>query len=79
MTPQEHWTLRAFAILIIAACCIKCSGSQEIVINVPARPPADGSSHRLTAAEEEERRHPTPLAPKPELDAYLQGWQWWNR
>jgi hypothetical protein len=70
---------RIFALLVIAACTIKCGGTKEaIVINVAPSPNYAPSSysHRLTAAEEQEIKHPTPISPS---DAYLSDWHWWEK
>lgn len=71
MSSREHWTLRIISLLVIAACCIRCGGSKEtLTINVPARPSADDYHHTMTAEEEEQFRHPAPIAPDEPLSNY---------
>lgn len=79
MTPKQHWIVRSISLLVIAACCIKCGGTRETVINVPASSYTPSSySHHLTAEEEFELAHPAPVGAK-NLDGYFVDYQWWNR
>lgn len=77
MTPTEHWLLRGVSLLIILACCARCTPKETTTINVPASSYTPSNySHHLTAEEEWERAHPAPIAPK-NLDGYFAEYQWW--
>jgi len=80
MNIREHWTLRLFALLVIGLCMVRCGGTKETVIVVAPTPNYTPSSysHRLTADEVEEQKHPRPISPPDMVGfGFYQEYQWW--
>lgn len=81
MTPHEHWTLRIFALLLIAACTVKCAPRETILVVAPTpNYTPDNGTHPLTAEQLkqlEERKHPKPIAPH-NLDGYFADYRWFQ-